>query len=117
MRMRFCLGKALRFRESSTSIVRLCPTITSASIGGARQSVAQIPSMDAILMGYWVTGQVRNIWSSAKYKSKLMMGDMTHRRVIMIQCEMFLRYHLRSTRGIDLLGSVRNRVDLRDEAL
>ena len=62
-------------------------------------------------MGYWVVEQVRTTRISVMYKCKFRMGDMTLRRVVMIPCEMFLRYHLRSTRSIALLESGRGRVD------
>ena len=65
--------------------------------------------MHAILMGYWVSGQVRTIRIRVMYKSKLRMGDMTLRRFLVISSERFLRYHLRSTRIIALLGSSRVR--------
>ena len=91
--------------------------ISYVSVGRMRNIFNQISSMDAMLMGYWVSGQPRTMRISVMYKSKLRMWDMTLRILLVIPSEMFLRYHLRSTRGIDLLGSVRNRVDLRDEAL
>ena len=69
---------------SSPSLVHLCPTISSASVGGISQFVVQIYSMDAILMGYWVAGQMRNMTSSVMYKSNFRMGNMILRRFIMI---------------------------------
>ena len=76
-----------------------------------RQFVAQIYSMDAILMGYWVAFQVRTMRSSVVYKRKFIMGCMTLRRVLMIPCYIFLREHFSSTRSIALLGSIRGVVD------
>ena len=112
MMMGFCLGKGLGCWESSTSLVRLCPTISSTSVGGKRQFVAQIPSMDAILMGYWVADQVSTMKSSVIYKSKFRIGDITLRRVLIIPCEIFLKSHLRSTRRIDWIDSGRGRADV-----
>ena len=62
-------------------------------------------------MGFWVSGKVNNLKSSVRYKSKLRMGYMTFRRVLMILCEMFLRHHLSSTRQVALLVIGRVRVD------
>ena len=87
------LGNALTHRDSSTPLVRLHPPIISTSVGGIRQFLVQIPSMDAILVGYWVAGQVRTMMSSFMYRSNFSMGDMILRRVLMIPCEVFLRVH------------------------
>ena len=54
--------------------MRLCPPISSASIGGTRQLVVQILSIDGILMGYWIEVQVMTTMSSVFYKSKLRTG-------------------------------------------
>ena len=69
-------------RESSTSLVLMCPPISIAYVGGIMQLVVHILSMDEILMGYWVTGQIRTMTSSVMYKSKFRMGDMILRRVL-----------------------------------
>ena len=115
MRMRFSLGKAPRHRELFTSLARLFLPISFASVGGISQFLVQIPSTDEILMRYWVAGQVRNITSRIIYNSKFRTGNTILRKFLMIPCEMFLRYHLRNTRIIALLGSGRGRVgDLRD---
>ena len=87
--------------ESYPSLVRLNLTISSASVDGTSQFVAQIPIMDAMLMGYWVADQVRNISSSVIY---------TLRRFIMIPCEMFLMDHLRNNIRNSLIGSGKGRV-------
>ena len=63
-------------------------------------------------MGYWATLQVRTMSSSVVYKSKLIMGVMPLRRVLIITCEMFLSSQLRSTRRIAILVSGRGRVDV-----
>ena len=73
VRMILSLGKALSHRESSTSLVCLCLPISSASVGKIMKLVVQIPIMDAILMGYWITCQVRTMMSSVMYNSKLNM--------------------------------------------
>ena len=65
----------------------MCLPISSASVGGIRQLVFQIPSMDVVLMGYWVASLVRAVMISVMYKSKFSMGDMILRRVLMISCE------------------------------
>ena len=36
----------------------LRPSISSASVDIIRQFIVQIPSMDVVFMGYWVTDQV-----------------------------------------------------------
>ena len=72
---------------------------------------SQIPSMDTIVMGYWVVVQVRTIRSSLMHKSKFIMGYMNLRRVLVIPYEMFLRAHLRSTRIVYLIVSGRGIVD------
>ena len=75
MRMILSLGKALINKESCPYLLNICLPISSASIGGIRQMVVQIYRMDAILMGYYMTGQARTIMSSVMYKSKLNMGN------------------------------------------
>ena len=61
---------------------------------------------------------MRTMKSSVMYKNKFMMGDITLRRLLMIPCDMFLRDHCSNTRSIDMLGSVRVRVDsIGDELL
>ena len=66
-------------------------------------------------MGYWISVQVRTIMSRVMHKSKYRIGKII-RRVLMIPCEMFLKDHLRNTRSIALLDSVRVRIGgLRDE--
>ena len=62
--MRFSLGKAMRYSESSPSLVSLYPPISSVSGGGIRKMVIQIPSIDVIFMGYWMAGQVSTMMSS-----------------------------------------------------
>ena len=49
--------------------------------------------------------------SSFMYKINFRMGDMVLRGVLMITCEVFLRYHFVNTRSITLLGSGRGGVD------
>ena len=71
--------------------------------------VVQIPRMDAILMGYCMTGQVKTTMISVIYKSKLKTGNI-FRRILILSCEVFLRSHLRISRIISLLGSGRGRV-------
>ena len=44
------------------------------SVGGMSQFVSQIPRMDAILMGYWMAGQMSTTMSSVIYKSDLTTG-------------------------------------------
>ena len=73
--------------------------------------------MDAMLMGYWVSGQPRTMRISVMYKSKLRMWDMTLRILLVIPSEMFLRYHLRSTRITALIGIGRGRVDVRGNTI
>ena len=115
--MRFFSGKALIYWESSLSLVRLHPPISFAPVGGMRHFVAQITSMDAILMGYWVVDQERTMRISVMHKSKLRMGGITLRRVLIIPCEMFLREHFMSTRIIALLGSGRGIIDDHGDSL
>ena len=50
-------------------------------------------------------------------KNKLIMGEMTLRRILMIPCDMFWRTHLRNIRSIDLLGSSRGIVDSHGDAI
>ena len=90
--------------------MRLCLPISYVYVGGIRQFVVQIPSMNVILMGYRVAGQVRTMMSSIMYHSKFRTGNMILRSVLMIMCEMFLMDHLRNTRSIDMLASGRGRV-------
>ena len=97
--------------------MRLHQPISPASFGGTRNFVFQIPSMDKILMGYWVVGHVRTIRSSVMYKSKFRMGDKTLSIIVMIACEILLRAHLRITRSISMLDNSRGRVDSRGDAL
>ena len=59
--MRLYLGKSLRHRYYSPSLVHLCPPISYASIGGIRQLIVKIPRTDVILIGYWMAGQVRTM--------------------------------------------------------
>ena len=56
--MRFYLGKASRRGGVYLYLVCLRPPISYAYLGGIRQFIVQIPSMDAVLMVYWVTYQV-----------------------------------------------------------
>ena len=55
----------------SPSLVCLCLSITSKSVGAIRQLFVQISSMYGILMGYCMADQVRNMMISVMYKSKL----------------------------------------------
>ena len=87
--------------------MHMCPHISYVSVGGNRQLVLQIPTMDKILMGYWAVGQVRIMMSSLIYKIKFRMGGMIFRMITMIPCELFLRTHLSNTSRIDLLVCVR----------
>ena len=80
--MRFSLGNDLSHRYSSTSLVHLCPLVSYASVCGNRQCVVQVPIMDAILMGYWVSYQLRTMMSSVMYKSKFRIRFMILRRVL-----------------------------------
>ena len=70
--------------------MRINPPISSASVGGIRQFLSQIPGMEAMLIGYWVEGQVRTMMTSVMYNSKFTMSDMILRRVIIIPREVFL---------------------------
>ena len=105
--MRFSLGKLLRHMYSYPSLVCMCLTISSAFVGGISQWVVQIPSMDMILMGYWVANQARNMMSSVMLNSKFSMGKMILRRVLVMPCEILLRNQLSGTSSIALIGSVR----------
>ena len=107
----FFLGDSLRSRNSYPSLVRLHPTISSMFVGGMRPFVSQIPSMDVILMGYWVAIQVSTMRSNFMLKSKFRMGDMNLRKVLIISCGVLLRDHLRNTRNISLLVSGRGIFD------
>ena len=91
--------------------MRLHPTISSMFVGGMRHFVSQIPSMDLILMGYWVAIQVSTMRSNFMLESKFRMGDMTLRKVLMILCGVLLRDDLRNTRNISLLVSGRGIFD------
>ena len=82
-------------------------TISYASVGEMRQCVSQIPSMNTILMEYWVSVQVSTMSSSVIYKSKFRMGYITLSGVLMIPCEILLRSHFRNTRSIDIIVSGR----------
>ena len=115
--MRFYFGKKLKHRDSNTLLVRLHPTTSSTSVVTIRQFIVQIPSMDEILMGYWVVVQGRTTRNIVMYKSKFRMGDMILRRVLMIPCGVLLRSHLRNKRRIYVLGSGRGRVDGLGKAL
>ena len=89
----------------------LCLTISYAPIGGIRQFVFQIPIMDAILMGYWVTDQARKMMHLIVYKSKFRIGYTNLRKLFIIPREMLLRYHLRNTSSIALIENFRDGVD------
>ena len=89
--------------------MHLCLPIIFASVGGIRQLVVQIPSMDAILMGYWMSIQVRTMMSNVMYKSNFRIGNVLG-RVLVIPCEILLRYHLRNNSRIAMLVSVRGAV-------
>ena len=54
---------------------------------------------------------------SVIYKSNIRIGNMIISRVLMISCKMFLRYHLRNTKSIALIGSGGVRVDRIGDAL
>ena len=75
MRMRFYLGKAKMHRELCTSLVRPFLPISSASIGGIRRLIFQIPRIDETLMGYCIAGQVSTMMRIAMCKSKLRMVE------------------------------------------
>ena len=77
MRMIFYLGGGLRHRDSCPSLMHIYRPISSASIGGIRKLVVQIPRMDVILMGYWMVGHVRTMMSSVMCHSKLNMSKNT----------------------------------------
>ena len=80
--MRFSLGNNLRHRESYPYLVHLRLPTSSLYFDGTRQFVVQIPSMDEILMRYWVEVQARTTRISIMYKSKFRMGYMILRRVL-----------------------------------
>ena len=101
--MRFSLGNNLRHRESYPYLVHLRLPTSSLYFDGTRQFVVQIPSMDEILMRYWVEVQARTTRISIMYKSKFRMGEMRIRRFLMITCEVLLRVNLRNTRIIALI--------------
>ena len=115
--MRFSLGKALRHRGSYPSLVHLCPPTSYASISVISPFVVQITRMDEILVGYWVAGQVRTLMSRVLYNSKLSMGNIVLRRVLMVSYEMFSIGHLKNTSIIALLGSDRSRVGALGDSL
>ena len=79
-------------------------------VGEIRRLLFKITNMDMILMGYWMTGQVRTTMSSLIYTSKFRMGDMILSRIIMITREMFLRTNFSNTIRIAVLDSGRDRV-------
>ena len=87
------------------------------SVGGIRQLIVQITSMDMILMGYWMAGQVRTTIISVMYKRKFRMGNMILRMFLMMPYDMLLRHHLRNTSSISLLVSGKGRVGGRGDAL
>ena len=103
--------------ESLPSLMCLCLTISSASVGGIRQSIFQILRIDATLMGYCIASQVRTMTRSIMCKSNLRMGENILRRVFMIPCVVLLREHFRSVRSIAMLGSGRGIVDDIGDAL
>ena len=111
MRVRFFLGKALSHRESYISLVRLHLPISYVYVDGIRKFVVQISSIYKILIGYWVAVKVRTTRSIVMHKNKFRMGGRILRRVLMIPCEQFLRYHLKNTRSVDMLEIIRGRVD------
>ena len=80
------------------------------SVGGIRQLVVQNTSMDELFMEYWMAGQVRTMLISVMQKSKLWVGRIILRRVLMTLCEMLFRDHFRNTSIIAMLGSGRGRV-------
>ena len=49
------------------------PNISYAYVGGIRELVVQIPSMDTILMVYLIAVQVSTMMISVMYKSKFSM--------------------------------------------
>ena len=108
VRVILSLGQDLRLRESSLSLVRLCSTISSTSVGGISKLVVQIYRMDAILIVYWVVGQVRTMMISLMNKSKLNMGEI-FKSFLMMPCEMFLRANFSNARSISLISIVRGR--------
>ena len=61
-------------RDSSPSLVCMCPPISYASVGGISQLLFQINSIYAIFMGYWMAGQVSTMTSSVIYKVKFIIG-------------------------------------------
>ena len=81
------------------------------SVGGMSQFVSQIPTIDAIFMGWWMEVQVSTMRSSVTFKNKLVMGDIDLRTIIMIPCEIFFRTHLSCISIISLIGSMRSIVD------
>ena len=97
--------------------MRLYPPISSASVVGIGKFVVQIPSIDEILMRYWVEVQVGTMIISVIYKSKFSIHYMILRRFLMITCEMLFGDHLSNTRSIVLLVSGRGIVDVLGDAL
>ena len=102
--MQFCLGNTLRCWGLSPYLVCHCPPISYVSDDVMRQFF-QIPMMGVILKGYWMEVQVRAISNIVIYNTRLIMGDMTLNGILVIPCEMFCSYHLKSIRIIFLLGS------------
>ena len=98
-------------RDSNPFLLHLCLPISSASVGGIRQFIFQIPIIDETLMGYWIAGQVRTMIRSVMCKSSSIMGENILRRVLIIPCTVLLRSHLSSARSISFIGSGRGRVD------
>ena len=108
--MWFSFSKALRHRESSTYLVRLYQTVSSASIDANMHFLYQIHSIDTILIEYWMEVQVRTMMSIFMYERNFRISNTMLSRVLTIPCEIFLRKHLRHTRRIALLVSGRGRV-------
>ena len=83
MSIRFSLGKALRHRESCTSLVCLFMPISYVSYVGIRKLVVQIFIKDLILMGYWMAGQVRTMMSSVMYKCRTHLDRVLQNKIIL----------------------------------
>ena len=56
--MKFSLEGSSSYGRDYLSLLCLHPPISSESVGGIREFIFQIPSMDEVLMGYLVTYQV-----------------------------------------------------------